>query len=80
MPISGRLTDRLGGGRIALFGLIVLTAATVALTQLTAHTPFAATSLLLFTRGIGLGFAMMPAMAAAYATISRAAVRAPRPP
>ncbi len=74
MPISGRLTDRIGGGRVSLSGLIVMTAATVGLTGLTAHTPYTVTSAILFIRGIGLGFAMMPAMAAAYSTISRAAV------
>jgi EmrB/QacA subfamily drug resistance transporter len=74
MPISGRLTDRIGGGRVALFGLIVMSLATVGLTRLSAHTPFTATSAILVVRGVGLGCAMMPSMAAAYATVSRAAV------
>jgi EmrB/QacA subfamily drug resistance transporter len=74
MPISGRLTDRIGGGRVAVFGLIVMTLATVGLTRWTAHTPFIVTSAVLLVRGFGLGFAMMPSMAAAYATVSRAAV------
>jgi EmrB/QacA subfamily drug resistance transporter len=74
MPISGRLTDRIGGGRVALFGLIVVTIATVGLTQFTATTPYGVTTAILFVRGIGLGFGMMPAMAASYATVSRAAV------
>jgi nitrate/nitrite transporter NarK len=38
MPINGRLTDRIGGGIVSVFGLVLMTAATVALTQLTAHT------------------------------------------
>lgn len=74
MPISGKLTDRLGGGIVSLFGLVVMTVATVALTQLTAHTSYALTSAILVVRGIGLGCSMMPATAAAYATVSRAAV------
>jgi EmrB/QacA subfamily drug resistance transporter len=74
MPLSGRLTDRIGGGPVVLFGLAVMTAATVALTRLTAHTPFTVTSAILIVRGIGLGCSMMPAMAAAYSTVSRAAV------
>ncbi len=74
MPISGRLTDRIGGGPVVVFGLIVMTVATVMLTQLTGHTSYAATSSILFIRGIGLGCSMMPAMAAAYATISRQAI------
>jgi EmrB/QacA subfamily drug resistance transporter len=74
MPISGRLTDRIGGGPVALFGLVVMTAATVALTRLTAHTAYGLTSTILIVRGIGLGGCMMPAMAAAYATVSREAI------
>jgi EmrB/QacA subfamily drug resistance transporter len=74
MPVSGRLTDRIGGGRVALFGLIVVVLGTVALTQIDATTSYAVTSAILAVRGIGLGFGMMPAMAAAYATVSRSAV------
>ncbi len=74
MPISGRLTDRIGGGRVVLFGLVVMTAFTVGLTRFGAHTSFVVTSLVLFGRGIGLGCSMMPAMASAYSTVSRAAV------
>jgi EmrB/QacA subfamily drug resistance transporter len=74
MPISGRLTDRIGGGPVVLFGMIVMTVATIGLTRLSAETPFTVTTAILFVRGIGLGCSMMPAMAAAYSTISRAAV------
>jgi EmrB/QacA subfamily drug resistance transporter len=74
MPISGRLTDRIGGGPVVLFGLAVMTAATIGLTRLTAHTPFTLTSAILFVRGIGLGCSMMPAMASAYSTVSRASI------
>jgi EmrB/QacA subfamily drug resistance transporter len=75
MPISGRLTDRIGGGPVVLFGLIVMTLGSVGLTLWGAHTSYFATSATLFFRGIGLGCCFMPAMAAAYATIpDRAAV------
>jgi EmrB/QacA subfamily drug resistance transporter len=74
MPISGRLTDRIGGGPVVLFGLIELTIATIGLTRLTSHTPYTVTSAILFARGIGFGCSIMPAIAAAYSTISRAAV------
>jgi EmrB/QacA subfamily drug resistance transporter len=74
MPISGRLTDRIGGGRVVVFGLLVMTAATIGLTRLTAGTPFTLTSAILVIRGVGLGCSMMPAMAAAYSTVSRQAV------
>jgi EmrB/QacA subfamily drug resistance transporter len=74
MPISGRLTDRIGGGPLVVFGLVVITGATIAMTKWTSHTPFTITSANLFVRGIGFGCAMMPAMAAAYTTISRSAI------
>jgi MFS family permease len=74
MPISGRLTDRIGGGPVVLVGLLVMTGATVALTGLSGHTSYAGTTAILLVRGIGLGGAMMPAMASAYATISRQAI------
>jgi MFS family permease len=74
MPISGRLTDRIGGGPVVLFGLVVMTIGSVGLTMWGAGTSFVATSATLFFRGIGLGCCMMPAMAAAYATVSRESV------
>jgi predicted MFS family arabinose efflux permease len=74
MPISGRLADRVGGGRISVVGLLIVTAATIGMTTWTADTSYVVTSLNLFIRGVGLGFSMMPAMAAAYSTISREAV------
>ena len=74
MPLAGRLTDRVGGGRVALVGLAVVTAATVWMTDWSARTSFVETSLNLFVRGLGFGGAMMPVMAAAYATVSREAV------
>jgi MFS family permease len=74
MPMSGRLTDEIGGGRVVLFGMIVMTIGSVGLTFLGAGTSFLLTSAILVVRGIGLGCSMMPSMAAAYSTISREAV------
>ena len=74
IPISGRLTDRIGGGTVTLFGLLVMTGATVPLAFAGPHTPYVLTSAVLFIRGIGQAFSAMPAMSAAYQTISRAAV------
>src|SRR4051794_7834557 len=70
MPLAGRLTDRLGGGRVALVGIIVLTLATVPYAFLGANTSYALLAGLLVVRGIGLGSTMMPTMAAAYAVLS----------
>jgi EmrB/QacA subfamily drug resistance transporter len=69
MPISGRLTDRLGGGVLALFGVTLTTLATIPFGLIGAHTPIAALSGWMFIRGIGIGFAFMPAMAAAFAAL-----------
>jgi EmrB/QacA subfamily drug resistance transporter len=74
MPISGRITDRSGPGRIVLVGLCFVFAGTVAYVMLTPTTSYAFLTFALFLRGIGLGFTMMPAMSAAYQTLDRAAV------
>src|SRR5436190_3351435 len=69
MPLAGRLTDRVGGGRVALVGVIVMTVGTIPFVSVGASTPYALLAAFLVIRGIGLGGAMMPAMAAAYATL-----------
>jgi MFS family permease len=71
MPISGRLTDRIGGGPVVLFGMIVMTLGSVGLTHWGAHSSYWETSAILYVRGVGLGCCFMPAMAAAYTTITR---------
>jgi EmrB/QacA subfamily drug resistance transporter len=74
MPIAGRLTDSLGAGRIVPFGVVVALVGTGAYTQLGGATSYTFLAVALWVRGIGLGMTMMPAMAAAYQTLSRAAV------
>jgi EmrB/QacA subfamily drug resistance transporter len=69
MSVGGRMTDRVGGGRVVLVGLPLLLLGTFAFTQLTAETPYPLLMAALVVRGLGLGGSMMPAMAAAYATI-----------
>ncbi|HEU4658703.1 MAG TPA: DHA2 family efflux MFS transporter permease subunit [Capillimicrobium sp.] len=71
MPFAGRLTDRIGGGRIALVGLVVMIAATVPLASLTDETPYLLISAILVVRGMGTNAAIMPLMAAAFATVRR---------
>jgi MFS family permease len=71
MNRAGRLTDRVGGGRIVLVGLTMLMVGTIPFTQVTATTPYWVLELALLLRGAGLGFTMMPAMAAAYSTLQR---------
>jgi EmrB/QacA subfamily drug resistance transporter len=71
MPLAGKLSDRLGGGPLALFGVIVTAVATVPFGLIGAHTSILYLSLAMFVRGAGIGFAFMPAMAAAFAALDR---------
>jgi EmrB/QacA subfamily drug resistance transporter len=74
MPLAGRMTDRVGGGRVAVVGLLILTAGTIPFAFLAEDTPYWLLAVLLVLRGLGIGSAMMPAMAAAYATLESSAV------
>jgi EmrB/QacA subfamily drug resistance transporter len=74
MPLAGRLTDRLGGGRVAIVGLIVCVIATLPFVWVGPHTSYGWLAAVLVVRGMGFGSAMMPSMAAAFATLERAAV------
>ncbi len=71
MPLAGKLSDRLGGGPLALFGVIVTTIATVPFGLIGAHTSIVGLSVAMLVRGAGIGFAFMPAMAAAFASLER---------
>ncbi|MGI8507051.1 MAG: MDR family MFS transporter [Solirubrobacteraceae bacterium] len=71
MPIAGRLADRMGGGPLALFGVTLTTVATVPFGLIGAHTSILWLSVAMFVRGTGIGFAFMPAMAAAFASLER---------
>src|SRR4051795_11953290 len=71
MPLAGRLSDRLGGGPLALFGVIVTTIASIPFGLIGARTPIVGLSVAMFVRGMGIGFAFMPAMAAAFASLKR---------
>ncbi|MBI5105004.1 MAG: DHA2 family efflux MFS transporter permease subunit [Solirubrobacterales bacterium] len=74
MNVGGRLTDRIGAGRVVLGGLALLTLGTLVFAFVAADTPYWLLTLGLVVRGIGLGATMMPAMAGAYATLQREAI------
>jgi MFS family permease len=74
MPFAGRLTDKVGGGKVALFGIVVFSIATIPFAVLDASTSLVWLEVVLMVRGIGVGSTFMPAMAAAYATLSHDAV------
>jgi EmrB/QacA subfamily drug resistance transporter len=72
MPLAGKLTDRWGGGPLALIGVIVTTLATVPFGLISVNSSILGLSIAMFIRGMGIGFAFMPAMAAAFASLTRA--------
>jgi EmrB/QacA subfamily drug resistance transporter len=74
MPLAGKLTDRLGGGLLALAGVLVTTVASVPFALIGAHTSIVWLSLAMLVRGAGIGFAFMPAMAAAFAALERSEI------
>jgi MFS family permease len=71
MPLAGKLTDRWGGGPIALFGVTLCTVATIPFGLIGAHSSILGLSVAMFVRGMGIGFAFMPAMAAAFSSLKR---------
>jgi EmrB/QacA subfamily drug resistance transporter len=79
MPIAGKLTDRYGGGPLALFGVTLCTVATIPFALIGAHTSIVWLSVWMFIRGIGIGFGFMPAMAAAFASLKRSELASATP-
>ncbi len=71
MPLAGKLTDRIGGGPPALFGVMLTALATIPLGLIGAHTSIAWLCAVMVVRGFGIGFAFMPAMSAAFAALNR---------
>jgi EmrB/QacA subfamily drug resistance transporter len=71
MPIAGKLTDRVGGGPLALFGIVVTAVGTIPFGLIGAHTSIPWLCAAMAVRGIGIGFGFMPAMAAAFAALER---------
>jgi MFS family permease len=71
MPIAGKLTDRVGGGPLTLLGAVLTTVATIPFALIGAHTSVLGLSLAMLVRGFGIGFAFMPAMSAAFASLER---------
>jgi EmrB/QacA subfamily drug resistance transporter len=79
MPIAGKLTDRFGGGPLALFGVTLCTVATIPFALIGAHTSILYLSVVMFFRGIGIGFGFMPTMAAAFASLKRSELSSATP-
>ncbi len=74
LPISGRLTDRLGGGPVVVAGCSLAALATLPLVFVSDHTPYVLLGGVLFVRGLGLGASIQPTIAAAYALLDSSQV------
>jgi EmrB/QacA subfamily drug resistance transporter len=74
LPISGRLTDRLGGGPVTVVGCTIIALATLPLAFVGADTPYPLLGVVLFVRGLGLGASIQPTVAAAYAVLDSSEV------
>jgi len=69
MPLAGKLTERLGGGRVAIGGVLTLCLSTLPLAFIGGHTSEVLISFVLVVRGLSIGFSFMPAMTAAFAVM-----------
>ncbi len=71
MFLSGRATERLGAGRTALFGGLMMAAATIPFVLVTATTPYTLLGVAMIVRGVGMGLSMMPSMTAAFSVLTK---------
>jgi MFS family permease len=71
MPMLGRLTDRFGGGPLAIVGVIITAVAGIPFGLIGAHTSLVWIGAAQVVRGVGIGLAFMPAFIAALAALER---------
>jgi EmrB/QacA subfamily drug resistance transporter len=69
MPLASRLSQRFGGGRVAMVGVSLLCIGTIPFTFIGADTSIVAISLVLVVRGLSIGLCFMPAMSAAFSAM-----------
>lgn len=70
MPIGGKLTDKMGPGKLVLTGIALITAALAVYTQVAAGTSYTLLLGSLFVLGMGMGLTMMPIMSAAMSSLT----------
>ncbi len=69
MPVGGKLTDKMGPGKLVLVGIVLIAAGLGVFTQVTAVSSYALLLGALFVMGMGMGMTMMPIMSAALASL-----------
>jgi len=74
MRLAGSLADKYGPRYVAAAGMFGLALGTYVYTNVGAHTSFVVLAGALLVRGIGLGFGMMPVIAASYRNLTHAQV------
>ncbi|HVW48445.1 MAG TPA: DHA2 family efflux MFS transporter permease subunit [Solirubrobacterales bacterium] len=70
MGLSGRATERWGGGVTATIGTVITLVATIPFVLLGAGTSFVLIAAAMVIRGFGIGMSIMPAMTAAYGVLT----------
>jgi MFS family permease len=75
MGLSGRVTERFGGGLTALFGGVITILATIPFVIIGGHTSYWLISAAMVVRGFGIGMSMMPSMTAAFSVLKPEEVR-----
>jgi EmrB/QacA subfamily drug resistance transporter len=71
MGLSGRVTERVGGGLTSLFGVVVTAVATLPFVFIGADTSYLLIGAAMVVRGFGIGMSMMPSMTAAFSVLRR---------
>ena len=74
LPLGGKLTDKLGPGKVAPIGMSVVLLGTILYTQVGPTTGYLWLALSLFVRGLGMGWTMMPSSTAAYRQLTHEVV------
>src|SRR6201995_5972607 len=68
-PWIARMTDRFGGGRVAMVGISILTLSSLPLAFIGANTSIAFISVMLLVRGVGIGLSFIPTTTVAFASL-----------
>jgi EmrB/QacA subfamily drug resistance transporter len=74
MPLASKLTERYGGGPVALGGVLATALMTIPFALIGAHTSVVELCVTMVLRGGAMGLSFMPAMTAAFAALDRSEV------